>query len=173
MSLLTTKLNNSPYIMWLRLLIIFLLLALLGILQTSFLVHFNIMGSIPNLIFILYFLVVFFEEPQKYIQGIFSAIVAGFFLDVFSLSYFGASIIYLLIITFVLKHILFLLRKTENKYPIAYFTPLFVLSFIVYSLLFTSVINFWIFLIEIIYNLVFAFFGFYIYKRFKLYEFSK
>ena len=158
--------------MWLRLSIIFLLFIFLGILQTSFLVHFNIIGANLNLIFILFYLIVFFERSQKYIQGIFSAIVAGFFLDALSSFYFGISFIYLLIITFIIKYILHLLKKKRGEYPIIYFTPLFVLSFIIYSLVLRITFN-WIFLIEIVYNLVFALFGFYIYKKFKLYKLEK
>ncbi len=165
--------------MWLRLLIIFLLFGLLGILQTSFLVHFNIIGAMLNLIFILYFVVVFFEGPQKYIQGIFSAIVAGFFLEALSSFYFGVSFVFLLIIVFILKHILYLLKKKRDEYPIIYFAPLFTLSFIIYNLFLTIAIYFfnsphimpvlnWIFLIEIVYNLIFSLFGFYIYKKFIL-----
>lgn len=169
--------------MWLRLLIIFLLFGLLGILQTSFLVHFNIIMRITlNLIFILFFLISFFEESQKYIQGIFSAITAGFFLDTFSLFYFGVSFAPLLVIVFLLKYILYLLEKKRDKYPIIYFTNLFVASFIIYNLFLTITIYFlnppqlmpvlsWIFLIEIAYNLIFALFGFYVYKKFKLYGF--
>lgn len=167
--------------MWIKLLIIFLLFSLLAILQTSFLVHFNIMGATLNLIFILYFVIVFFEGSQKYIQGIFSAIVAGFFLEVFSSFYFGISFASLLITVFILKYILDLLKKKKDKYPIIYFTPLFVLSFIIYNLFLTIAIYFlnsphlmpilsWIFLIEIVYNLIFALFCFYIYKKFILYE---
>ncbi len=170
--------------MWLKLLILFLLFGFLGIFQTSFLAHFNIMGSAPNLIFILFFLAVFFEEPQQRIQGISSAIMAGFFLDILFSSYFGEAIISLLIIVFLLKRSLSLLRKTRDKYPIAYFVPLFILSFIVFSLFLTIAAYFlnsermafflsWIFLIEIAYNLIFAIFGFYIFKKFKPYEFEK
>ena len=169
--------------MWIRLLIIFLLFTLLVILQTSFLVHFNIMGAMLNLIFILYFVVVFFEGSQKYIQGIFSAIVAGFFLEIFSSFYFGVLFVSLLIIVFILKYILYLLNKKRDEYPIIYFVPLFALSFIIYNLFLRIAIYFsnsphimpvlsWIFLIEVIYNLVFALFGFYIYKKFKLYGLS-
>ncbi|MBI3631479.1 MAG: hypothetical protein HY219_01260 [Candidatus Staskawiczbacteria bacterium] len=168
--------------MWLKLLIIFLLFGLLGILQTSFLVHFNIMGAVLNLIFILFFLTVFFEESQKYIQGIFSAVAAGFFLDALSSFYFGVSIVSLLIIYSAIKYTIYLLKKKRDKYPIVYFTPLFVLFFIIYNLSLTIVVYFldashlmpvfdWIFIIEIFYNLIFAFFGFYICKKFKLYEF--
>lgn len=170
--------------MWLRLLIIFLLFGFLAILQTSFLVHYNIMGTMPNLVFILFFLIVIFEDSQKYIQGIFSAIVAGFFLDALSFSYFGVIIILLLIFAFALKQLLSLLRKRRDKHPIIYFVPLFILAFVIYNLFLTTAIYFlnspqimpclsWVFLIEIIYNLIFALFGFYIYKFFKLYELRK
>lgn len=159
--------------MWPRLLILFLLFGFLAILQTSFLVHFNIMGTTLNLVFILFYLVVFFEEPQKYIQGIFSAVTAGFFLDILSSSYFGVTIVLLLIITFILKYLLSLLKKTRDKHPIVYFAPLFVLSLIIFDLSLVMPHLSWVFLIGIVYNLVFALFGFYIYKRLKLYELEK
>ncbi|MEK7540926.1 MAG: hypothetical protein AAB529_01665 [Patescibacteria group bacterium] len=129
---------------------------------------------------------VFFSAKDGPISGwkdiLFLAIIAGFFLDIFFLSYFGGAIISLLIIGFVLKRLLFLLKKTKNEYPVIYFVPLFVLSFIVFNLFLIiadyplnlsqamSRLN-WVFLIEIVYNLVFAIFGFYIFKILKLYEF--
>ena len=150
------------------------IIGLLGISQTSFLPHFSVMGSTLNSIFILYFIVVFFEEPQKYIQGIFSAAAAGFFLDIFSSSYFGASVASLLIVGLALKYTLSLLKKTKDRYPIVYFAPLFILSFVVYNFLSAIAVYFnWVFLVEIIYNLAVALLGFYIYKKFGLYEFSK
>lgn len=159
--------------MWLRLLILFLLFGFLGISQTSFLAHFDIMGATLNIVFILFFLVVFFEDSQKYIQGIFSAITAGFFLDIISSSYFGGAIVLLLIITFIMKHLLSLLKKTKDKHPVVYFVPLFILSLFIFNLpLIISHLG-WVFLIEIFYNLVFALFGFYLFKTLKLYEFEK
>ncbi|MBI1866140.1 MAG: hypothetical protein HY005_02545 [Candidatus Staskawiczbacteria bacterium] len=167
--------------MLIRLPVIFLLFGLLGIFQTGFFTHFNIMGASLNLIFILFYIIVFFENSKKYIQGIFSAFTAGFFLDIFSSFYFGTSFICLLIIAFILKHMLELLRKKKGEYPITYFISLFVLSFIIYNLFLAisvyllnshmkvSLLN-WIFVIEIAYNLLFAVFGFYIYKKFKLYK---
>lgn len=168
--------------MWLKILILSLLFGLLAILQTSFFVHFNIAGATLNLIFILFFLTVFFEESQKYIQTIFSAITAGFFLDVFSPFYFGISIASLLVVVFTLKYVIYLLRKRREKYPVIYFAPLFILFFVIYNLSLTIAVYFlnsphlvpglnWIFIIEIFYNLAFALGGFYIYKKFKLYEF--
>lgn len=152
--------------MWLRLLILFLLFGFLGILQTSFLAHFNIMGSAPNLVFILFFLAVFFSArsgPALGWEDILYSVIAGFFLDILFFPYFGGAIVLLLIIVFILKHLLFSLKKTRDKYPIVYFAPLFVLSLIVFNLPQAMPRLSWAFLIEIVYNLVFALFGFYIY----------
>ncbi|MDO8486289.1 MAG: hypothetical protein Q7S77_01140 [Candidatus Staskawiczbacteria bacterium] len=168
--------------MWIKLLILFLLFGLFGILQTSFFIHFNIIGATLNLIFILFFLTVFFEEQKKYIQGIFSAIVAGFFLDIFSSFYIGISIASLLVIAFAIKYIIYLLKKKRDRYPIVYFAPLFILFFIIYNLFLTITVYFsssphiiptlsLVFLVEIFYNLFFAILGFFIYKKFKFYEF--
>lgn len=165
--------------MWLRLLIVFLLFGFLGILQNSFLAHFNVMGATANLIFILFYSAVFFSasgKPALSWEDLFYCAAAGFFLDVFSCSFLGISVIFLLIVAFIVKYGISQLKITKDKYPIAYFAPLFLISFIVYNLLSAVVAGFnlnWVFLIEIVYNLVFALFGFYIYKTLKLYEFEK
>ena len=95
--------------------------------------------------------------------------MAGFFLDILSLLYFGTSFIYLLIITFILKYILDLLNNNKGEYQIIHFTALFTIFFIIYNLLHLTPVFSRFFLIEITYNLFFAILGFYIYKKFKLY----
>jgi len=158
---------------WLKFLILFLLFGFLGLSQGSFLPHFSIMGTTVNLIFIIFFLAVFFEEPQKYTQGLFSAVIAGFFLSVFSFSFFEKIIGCLIVIVFAIKYILFLLRKKRDKYPIVYFAPLFLLSYIFFNLLITPTCPNFVFLIGAVYNLVIAVFCFYLCKKFliKLYGF--
>jgi len=139
---------------------------ILVLLQSSFLVHFNISGTVLNLILILVCLLSFFEKPNEY-QGIFGAVIGGFFLDIFSNSFIGISIITLVVISFFIKKSLHLLKETSKRYPIIYFLPLFLFSLIFYDLFlaFTFQFNFGLnFLIEIIYNSVFAFLGFYICK---------
>jgi len=161
--------------MWLKLIFIFLFFCLAGIMQISFFSWFAIWNTVPNLILTLFFLIVFFESPKKYIESIFSAVVAGFILDIFSSYYFGISIILLLAVTFALKYVIRLLKKTKDNYPVIYFIPLYILFFLsnvfFLHLSRTEIISISVFLIVLPYNLFFGLTGFYIYKRFKIYEF--
>ena len=160
-------------ILWVKFLIIALLFFFFSIFQNSFLPYFNIMGTSLNLVFILFFILIFFEDKYEYVQGFFLAIIAGFFLDTFLPFYFGIAIGSLLLIYFLKKLITHFLKESQDKYPIFYFIPLFSTCFIAYStLLYVSSILlhlqfiFWAnILMGLIYNLVFACAGFYIYKK--------
>lgn len=165
--------------MWIKYLSITLLFYFFAILQNSFLAHFSIFGEAPNLILILYFLLIFFEEPDKYHMGIFGAFMGGFFLDIFSHSYFGGSILYLLILMFLVKRALQLLWKKSGEFSIFYFLPLFAVYSIFYNILFNaglvllsrSFLNFnvnWTLAIALVYNLLFAAPSFFICKKFNL-----
>ncbi|MCK4781539.1 rod shape-determining protein MreD [Candidatus Parcubacteria bacterium] len=77
-----------------KLAIIIIFFYILALLQTSFLVHFSINGMVPNLILISALLINFFEDPKKK-DGILSAFIGGFFLDVFSENIFGLKILIL------------------------------------------------------------------------------
>ena len=70
--------------MWLKSILIFFLFWLFAIAQNSFFAHFNLFGAVPDIVFILFFLLVFFESFENYYQIIFYAVVAGFFADIFS-----------------------------------------------------------------------------------------
>jgi len=102
--------------------------------------------------------------------------LAGFFLDVFSYSYIGPSVVLLIAIGFLAKKTQSLLRDMDDNFPFAYFLPLFVVFFIVYQILLLIYLRFFdpshylmIFdlriIAEIIYNLFFAAIGFWIIKR--------
>ncbi len=148
-----------------KILLLIAVFYILVLLQSSFLVHFNIFGVVPNLVLILVCLLSFFEKPNEY-RGIFGAVIGGFFLDIFSNSFIGISIIILVVISFFIKKSLHLLKETSKRYPIIYFLPLFIFSLIFYSFS-SSVFQFSFslsFLVEIIYNSVFAFLCFYICK---------
>lgn len=153
--------------MWVRALITILLFYFFAILQNSFLPHFNIFGIVPNIIFIFFFLLVFFSargRPTFGWEEIFYAIVAGFFLDIFSSSYFGASIIILFLTAVLTKKIINSLKDLS----IVSFIALFLIFFTIYEIILRSYlfINFsWIICIEIIYNLITALLGFYIFKK--------
>lgn len=163
--------------MWPKVLLILFLFFMFASLQTSFFLHFNIWGVSPNLIFILFFILIFFEDLDKYYISILWAVVAGFFLDILSYSYFGISIFLLMAIVFLCKKVLRSLSKRENRYPILYFLPLFSIFYLFYEVLSGSIFylfdssnilfNFsWVLIIQIFYNLIFAMIGFFMYRFF-------
>jgi len=91
-----------------KLILIFLGFYLLTLIQISFLIHFNFgwqLGSLPILIFVAF--INFFESPSKK-TGIYSALFAGFFLDIFSttpLNFFGFWILISIAIASFIKFI--------------------------------------------------------------------
>ena len=150
--------------------------------------HFNFFGAVPNLVFALFFLLVFFSSPIKNFEGdkeknktyqiIFIAASAGIFLDVFSFTYIGPSITLLIIIGILLKKTQTLLKNRKDNYPFVYFLPLFIIFLLAYKLLLglylyfldpnKIIINLGIETIfEVIYSLLIASVLFYINKKFK------
>ncbi len=88
-----------------KLFIITVLFYFLALLQTSFLIHFDIKGIVPNFILFSVILVNFFE-PQKEKTGIFAAFIGGFFLDIWSVNIFGMEILILLTVAIFIKFII-------------------------------------------------------------------
>ncbi len=147
-----------------------------AILQSSFFPSLSILGNIPNLVFILFFIIIFFEGKNDYDLGFWSAIIAGFFLDNLILSYFGVAIVSLLVIYFLEKLTMHFIKEQQSKTLIVFFASLFLISYIVFNFtvyVFSVLIDFQfnfsfdsstIYLL--FYSLVIACFGFYIYKFF-------
>lgn len=161
---------------WLLPIIIIPLFYFFALLQNSFFVYFNFLGSVPNFVFILYFTLIFFEKKDGYYATIFYAILAGLFLDIFSANSLGISIALLIIIGLLTKKIQSLLNEKKEDYPFGYFISLFLISFLVYDLLFKACIYFlnpnfialyfnFKFLAEILYSLIFAAISFFIFKK--------
>lgn len=88
-----------------EILILALFLYILALLQTSFLIHFNIAGIVPNLILITVIILNFFEDSRKN-SGIISAFLGGFFLDIFSNRPMGFYILILIALAIFIKFIL-------------------------------------------------------------------
>jgi len=77
----------------------------LTLFQTSFLVHFRILGYVPNLV--LFFVVIWnFLENEKNSTGVFVSLVGGFFLDIFSNHFIGFNILILVLVSLAIKLIL-------------------------------------------------------------------
>ena len=64
-----------------------LIFYILALAQASFLVHFQIFGMVLNVSLLLIVLINIFESPQKYV-GLYSSLISGFFLDIFSTQIF-------------------------------------------------------------------------------------
>jgi rod shape-determining protein MreD len=166
----------SSKIMWKKILATTLLFYVFALLQRSFFAQLNIFGAIPDLVFILFFLTAFFAEKDNNYQIIFLAITAGFFSDVFLYAYLGPSIVLFVIIGILLKKIQSSLKNRDDKYPFAYFLPLFIIFFLAYYLALSLSIYFMDFnkvvfgfdlgiIYQLVYNLLVASALFYIYKR--------
>lgn len=153
--------------------LVFPLLYFLVLFQYSFFPLFGVRGIIPNIILILVCLWNFFEKADDNF-GILMGIGAGFFLDIFSSTFFGTSIILLLVVSFIFKKAHWLLKESQEKHSVVYFFPLFVLCLFFYNLFlklstvfFLSApfqFNLVFFLINLGYNIVLAIIGFYSFK---------
>jgi cell shape-determining protein MreD len=147
------------------LVIVTILFYFLALFQHTFLTHYSLMGVVPNLVFILFFLLVFFETKHSYSKVLFYSVIAGFILDIFSSIYFGESIVILIVIGFMTKRIQGTLKNIGDGYPFRYFLPLFFVLILFYDALLGSLISS-NFLPTIIYNLIIASIFFWTYKKY-------
>ena len=152
----------------------------LTIFQTSFFAHFDILGVVPNLIFIAFVSLVFLDSQKKdnYYNTIIWAFIAGILLDILAYPYFGASIAILVAVGFTIKSIQTSLKEQKDEYPLTHFLIVFLSSFILFRL--SNIIFFhfenssstgfslsWAILIELLYNTVIAVGGFYFARKVK------
>lgn len=153
---------------WIKYFIIAFLFFIFSLIQASFFPYFNIWGATPNLVFILFSLLIFFDAKE---QGFFYAIFAGLLSDIFLLSYFGVAIISFLIIYSIQRLTVYFI-KNKSQYAVFYFMIIFSVNFILYNILiylFSIIFNFpfnfgWIIIVSLLYNLIIALPGFYVYK---------
>lgn len=155
--------------MWMRYLITILFFYFFALLQSSFFAHFGLFGAVPNLVFIFFFLLIFFSAPPNFAPIIVYAFTAGFFSDIIFDSHFGVSIILFLIAGFLINKVQVSLNETKGRHPIVYFIPVFLIFFTAYqallALYFKAPLDYK-FLYELLYNLIIAAAGFYIFKKF-------
>ncbi|MCH8741947.1 hypothetical protein IH779_03545 [Patescibacteria group bacterium] len=162
-------------------LVLILFFYILALIQTSFLVHFNIEEQVPNLILIALVLLTFFEKPEEKLS-FFGAGIGGFFLDIFSNVFLGTSIIALLLMTFLFKKLLEIIKGLN----ILWFLIFIFLSLVFYNL-FSNLVSFFIsqditaiqislgkvFIIKSTYNLILGLIAFYIISLLKKYVFAR
>lgn len=170
--------------MWKKLLIAVALLYLAVLMQSSFFAHYSLMGQSPDLVFILFFCFVFFlpikktslATPSWLYQTVFLAGYSGFLHDIFFSCLLGPSIVIFLVIGLSVKKIQSSLSNKRGLYSFAYFIPLFIISFVIFTLL-ISVLSFFLttrtailisasgIVYSLIYDLLFAVLFFYGYKK--------
>ena len=88
-----------------KILILIIFFYILALFQTSFLIHFPVLGLIPNLVLLSVILINLLEKPQNY-SGYFSAFIGGIFLDIFSENFIGFYILISLGLVVFIKFIL-------------------------------------------------------------------
>lgn len=152
--------------MWFKYLFLIVIFYFLAVLQSSFLSYFNILGSVPNLIFVLFFLLIFFDKNKNLFDNLLLAIFAGFFLDIFNTSFLGISVILLVLIYFIIAKLLNSLKSSTDQYPLAYFVPIFIISLLIYQTGNKNLNFSWVFVADVFYNLIFALIGYFIFRKF-------
>jgi len=145
----------------------------LVLLQYGFFSQFTLRGIVPNIVLISVCLLNFFEKKERK-EGILGSVFAGLFLDIFSGFLFGTSIAALLIVGIIFKRSHFMLKESQENFPLSYFLPLFVFCFILYYFLikvgimfsynFSFHFDFDSFLGALSYNSVIAVILFYLFK---------
>jgi rod shape-determining protein MreD len=88
--------------MFKKILISIIVFYFLVLIQTSFWVHFNILGIVPNLVLISVILWNLFEKSKNYF-GLYAALIGGLFLDIFSNRFIGFYILISLALAVFLK----------------------------------------------------------------------
>ena len=88
-----------------KILVLIILCYFLTLLQTSFLVHFNIWGMVLNFVLLLIIIWNFFEKEQG-LTGLFCALIGGLFLDIFSSRFIGFNVLILLGVAIFIKLII-------------------------------------------------------------------
>ena len=157
---------------WFKYVIIAMLFFIFSWLQASFLPYFSVLGAIPNLIFILFFIIVFFEQSSGRAVPITTAIIAGIISDLFLPSPFGVSIAAFLVIYFLYRIISHFLRSGQSDHLVFYFIGMFSVLFVAYhALLYLAGMLFPVeaslgatTFISLVYSLAFGLAGFYVGK---------
>ncbi len=152
---------------WQKISIAILLFYVAVLLQTSFFSYFALFGANPDLVFIIFFLLAFFEKKSAYFSSFILGLSAGFFLDIFSAANLGPSIVLLGIFGLLIKKTQNLLQNSSDNYPFLYFAPLFAIFLAAYKFLLafaTKMPSDMVF--SIIYDIILAAVLFYFYKKY-------
>lgn len=143
---------------------------LVTLLQMSFFASFVTFPQAPNLIFILFFVLLFFSKDSQ-TEPLFLVALAGICLDFFSPTRFGLSILLLAGVYVVKKMASHFIENTDKQESLGYFLAIFLLGFLAYQSILQILImrhiiwhTFWI---SASFQTLIAAAIFYLYKRFQ------
>jgi len=81
----------------------FIIFGFLVLLETSFFVHFKFLNTFSFIFILIILVLINLFEKEKETLGIYSALIGGFFLDLFSEKIFGFWLILCFLISFFVK----------------------------------------------------------------------
>ena len=90
--------------MFKKIILLIIVFYFLALFQSSFFAHFGILGFVANLTLLSVILINVFITDTYF--GLFSAVIGGFFWDVFSSQFFGYHVLILLLIASLIQVIL-------------------------------------------------------------------
>lgn len=90
-----------------------ILVLLLSVLQASFLPHFELLGSVPNLMLVF---IISWCILKNYRNGLLGAVLGGFLLDLFSSTFFGINMISLTATMIIIYLVIFNFIDMNNVY---------------------------------------------------------
>lgn len=85
---------------------------ILTVLQTSFLVHFSVVGFIFPVVFLASFAIAFLQPPPSFV-GVQGSVIGGVFLDAVSSHFFGFWTLILVLLSLAITHIM----RTYVRFP--------------------------------------------------------
>ncbi len=88
-----------------KIFLLFFIVTMFAILQSSFFIHFPIYGLVPNLLLALVLIYNLLEDFKR-VEGFYIAVFAGFWVDVFSTMPIGTYVVSFLFLAYLLKRIL-------------------------------------------------------------------
>ncbi len=150
-----------------------MLFFVLASVQASFFPYFAIAGAVPNLVFALFFTLIFFEPKRQVGTGFFAVAAAGILQDMVLGSYFGICTACLLAVYGLRKAIAYFLKEADGQYVAFNGMGTFAACFLLYQVLlygFSMIIDIQApinmqTLVSLVYTLLFALVGFFIYKN--------
>jgi len=127
-------------------LILFLLFYFLTLLQTSFLIHYSWHNAGIHLV-LLIFVLLLFNKKKDIKEGLVLAVLAGFFIDIFSSYFFGLFILLFIILFFLVSY----LKKRISANNFSGYCLILLLTILIYNLLF-FLISYKFSFLDVLYN---------------------